>query len=181
MTRSSNCIVRRPLVGQNPENSTITTDIMRKITNHRTIPSALFLTTAVLATGFSAPQATAADSLQAKLQRCSQFSDDQKRLACYDKLTGSLQQHAEKQFGQEQQQAVDEAPDAITATITKTEEGAYGKTVFTLDNGQVWRQTGTKRSILRAGEQVTVERGALGSFMMRKATGGRSLRVKRIK
>ena len=144
---------------------------MRKITNHRTIPSALFLTTAVLATGFSAPQATAADSLQAKLQRCSQFSDDQKRLACYDKLTGS----------QEQQQAVDEAPDAITATITKTEEGAYGKTVFTLDNGQVWRQTGTKRSILRAGEQVTVERGALGSFMMRKATGGRSLRVKRIK
>ncbi|QKX18630.1 hypothetical protein [Microbulbifer sp. YPW1] len=152
---------------------------MRKITQAQTLSTSLLLSAAAIATLACAPLASA-DSLQAQLQQCSQFSDDNKRLACYDKLTGSLQKHAEQQFGQEQKQAVEEAPESITATITKAEEGAYGKFIFTLDNGQVWRQTDTKRSILRDGDQVTVERGALGSFRMRKTTGGRTMRVKRV-
>lgn len=123
-----------------------------------------------------------AETVNEQLQQCSQFSDDKKRLTCYDKLAGNLQQHAEKQFGQEQKQAIEEAPSSITATITKATEGAHGKYLFTLDNGQVWRQAGSSsRSIWRGGEQVIVERGALGSFLMRKKTGGRSLRVKRVK
>ncbi|WP_143735738.1 hypothetical protein [Microbulbifer mangrovi] len=150
------------------------------MTQARLLPTSLILTATAVVTLAVTPMANA-DSLQAQLQQCSQFSNDKKRLACYDKLTGSLQQHAEKQFGQEQKQAVEEAPESITATITKVDDGAYGKLIFTLDNGQVWRQTDTKRSILRDGDQISIERGAFGSFLMRKATGGRSMRVKRVK
>ncbi|WP_066965080.1 hypothetical protein [Microbulbifer sp. Q7] len=124
---------------------------------------------------------TSATTLAEQLQQCSQFDDDNKRLACYDKLSGSLKQHAERQFGQEQKQVIENAPESISATITSAKEGAHGKFIFTLDNGQVWRQTDSNRSIWRGGEQVTLERGALGSFFMRKTTGGRSLRVKRVK
>ena len=151
---------------------------MRKTTNRRfsaalLFPLAIFVTQAL---------PSSAETLNEQLKQCSQLSDDQKRLGCYDKLAGNLQQHAEKQFGQEQQQAVEEAPDSITATITEATKGAHGKYTFTLDNGQVWRQAESSRSaIWRGGEQVVVERGALGSFLMRKTTGGRSLRVKRLK
>ncbi|WP_288130239.1 hypothetical protein [Microbulbifer sp.] len=121
-----------------------------------------------------------ADTLQSQLHTCAQFSDDSKRLACYDKLTGNLQQHAEQQFGQEQRAAIEEAPDIITAIITQAEEGAHGKYTFRLDNGQIWRQVGSGRVIWKGGEQVEVERGAFGSFLMRKTRGGRSVRVKRL-
>lgn len=125
--------------------------------------------------------ATAAESLRDQLQQCSQFSDDSRRLACYDQVTGNLRQHAEQQFGQEQKQVIEEAPESITATIARAEEGAFGKYTFTLDNGQVWQQVdSSSRAIWRGGEQVAVERGVFGSFFMRKVTGGRSLRVRRL-
>lgn len=151
---------------------------MRKTTTRR-LPIAAVIPLAIL-TAQALP--TAADTLSEQLQQCSQFSNDKKRLACYDQIAGNLQQHAEKQFGQEQKQAIEEAPDSITATITEATEGAYGKYIFTLDNGQIWRQVdSSSRAIWRGGEQVEIERGALGSFLMRKTSGGRSLRVKRVK
>ncbi|WP_160153275.1 hypothetical protein [Microbulbifer sp. ALW1] len=149
---------------------------MRKISPAHSITLPLFLT-ALLIPGHQA----IAESLKEQLQQCSQFSDNDKRLACYDKISGSLRQHAEQQFGQEQQQVIEEAPEAITAKIVSAEEGVHGKFTFTLDNGQVWRQVGSStRNFWKGGEQVTIQRGALGSYLMRKETGGRSLRVKRI-
>ena len=122
-----------------------------------------------------------AETLEDALRHCTEFSDDRKRLACFDKAAGKLHQIAEQRFGHEERDAVQEAPESISATITDAVESAHGKYTFTLDNGQVWRQTDSGRAIWRGGEQVTLERGALGSFFMRKTTGGRSLRVKRIK
>ena len=150
-----------------------------KKTDIRRFRFALALPLALIAT-LALP--SSAETLNEQLKQCSQFSDDKKRLACYDELAGNLQQHAEKQFGQEKKLVIEEAPDSITATITKATKGAYGKYTFTLDNGQVWRQVESSRTaIWRGGEEVVVERGALGSFLMRKASGGRSLRVKRLK
>lgn len=132
-----------------------------------------------LASGFSAAPLFA-QTLQDEIQACAQYSNDSKRLQCFDKLAGGLKQHAEKQFGQELQAATEEAPESITATISEIREGAYGKHTFILDNGQVWRQTGSSRVIWKGGEQVELERGVLGAFYMRKVTGGRSVKVKRI-
>ncbi|HEY8569030.1 hypothetical protein [Microbulbifer sp.] len=125
--------------------------------------------------------ATGAESLREQWLQCSQFSDDSKRLACFDQITGNLHVRAEQKFGREQEQAIKEAPESITATITSAKEGAFGKYIFTLDNGQVWQQVeSSERAIWRGGERVAVERGAFGSFIMHKVTGVRSLRVKRI-
>lgn len=148
---------------------------MRKIFLPRSITLTL-----LAALPFFTYQASA-ESIKEQLQQCSQFSDDGKRLSCYDQVTGNLRQHAEKQFGQEQKKVIEEAPESITATIASVEKGAYDKYTFTLDNGQVWRQVdGGGRVIWRGGEQIKLDRGAFGSFFMRKVTGGRSLRVKRI-
>ncbi|MCQ3829629.1 hypothetical protein HXX02_09220 [Microbulbifer elongatus] len=156
---------------------------MRKIGAHSLLcPSALRTTTflLLLAPVFASPPASA-ETLEDTLRRCTEFSNDQKRLACFDKAAANLKARAELRFGHEGKDIAEEAPESISATITSAAEGAHGKFTFTLDNGQVWRQTSSGRAIWREGEQVTLERGALGSFFMRKATGGRSLRVKRIK
>lgn len=121
-----------------------------------------------------------AQTLQEEIETCAQFSNDTKRLQCFDKLAGGLKQHAEKQFGQEMQAATEDAPESITATIAEVREAAYGKYIFVLDNGQVWRQTGTSRVIWKGGEQVELERGFLGAFYMRKTSGGRSVKVSRV-
>ncbi|MBY6189693.1 hypothetical protein KUV22_04610 [Microbulbifer agarilyticus] len=153
---------------------------MRKSTNKRPPSFKLWLVSPLLVTSiFGLP--AMADTVQEELKRCTEFSDDSKRLACYDKLANNLQTHVEQRFGQEEKRAIQEAPESITATIESAQKGAYGKYTFTLDNGQVWRQTDSGRTIWRGGEQVTLERGALGSFFMRKTEGGRALRVKRIK
>ena len=122
-----------------------------------------------------------AQTLQEEIETCAQYSNDAKRLQCFDKLAGGLKQHAEKQFGQEMQAATEDAPESITATISEVREGAYGKHTFVLDNGQVWRQTGSSRVVWKGGEQVELERGVLGAFYMRKTSGGRSVKVKRVK
>nr|WP_010131427.1 hypothetical protein [Microbulbifer agarilyticus] len=152
---------------------------MRKSPNTRPCSFQVLLSSSLFAMTLLSLPATAA-TVEEELKQCTEFSDDAKRLACYDKLAGNLQAHVEQRFGQEEKRAIAEAPESITAIIESAQKGAYGKYTFTLDNGQVWRQTDSGRTIWRGGEQVTVERGALGSFFMRKADGGRALRVKRI-
>ncbi|GAB2518208.1 hypothetical protein [Microbulbifer agarilyticus] len=153
---------------------------MCKFTNTRPPSFKLWLAPQLLAVSILGLPAVAA-TVQEELKRCTEFSDDSKRLACYDKLANNLQTHIEQRFGHEEKKAIEEAPESITAVISAAQKGAHGKYTFTLDNGQVWRQTDSGRTIWRGGEEVTLERGALGSFFMRKSSGGRSLRVKRIK
>ena len=122
-----------------------------------------------------------ADSLTDQLRGCAAIKQDSERLACYDALSGSLEKRAKQNFGREQAQISEEAPDSISVKIAAIEPGAYGKLIITLDNGQVWRQNDSVRVHWDSGDQVQVERGALGSFFMRLEDGGRKIRVKRIK
>jgi hypothetical protein len=69
----------------------------------------------------------------------------------------------------------------LQAHVTEIEWLPRGEFVLTLDNGQVWRQK-TKQSIgpLRAGDQVTIRAGALGSFRL-WGSSNRSTLVQRVK
>lgn len=120
-------------------------------------------------------------SLADQVQRCVAIQNDSERLACYDALGGSLEQRAEQSFGREQQQIAEEAPDSINAAIAELRDAAYGKLLITLDNGQVWRQNDSTRVNWKSGDTVIVERALFGSFFMKGADGGRSMRVKRVK
>lgn len=151
---------------QNSPNLTSETDKMRTV---------LTLTLSTLL----AASATA-DSVTNQLKGCSTIKADAERLKCYDALSNSLEQRAEENFGQEQRQVVEEAPDSIEATITQIDQAAYGKLLITLDNGQVWRQNDSGRVNWKSGDKVIVERALFGSFKMKSASGGRTLRVKRV-
>ncbi|MGL6160386.1 hypothetical protein [Microbulbifer sp.] len=122
-----------------------------------------------------------ADSLADQVQRCAEVQNDSERLACYDALGSSLEQRAEQNFGREQQQIAEEAPDSINATIAEIRDAAYGKLLITLENGQVWRQNDSTRVNWKSGDIVIVERALFGSFFMKQADGGRNMRVKRVK
>ena len=69
--------------------------------------------------------------------------------------------------------------DHIVATTTNVRESATRKLTVTLDNGQVWRQLDNQPMHLKVGETVVVRKASLGSFLMEKQTGSRSIRVKR--
>jgi hypothetical protein len=56
---------------------------------------------------------------------------------------------------------------SLSAHITDVSRNGAGRQVFTLDNGQVWRQSETRASFeVRPGDAVTVSSGAMGSFWL---------------
>ena len=69
--------------------------------------------------------------------------------------------------------------DQIVATVTDVRQSATRKLTVTLDNGQVWRQLDNRPMRLGAGEAVIIRKASLGSFLMEKQSGGRSIRVSR--
>jgi hypothetical protein len=53
---------------------------------------------------------------------------------------------------------------SLTAQIASVSHNAEGRWVFTLDNGQVWRQTETRSFEASPGAAVRISSGAMGSF-----------------
>jgi hypothetical protein len=53
---------------------------------------------------------------------------------------------------------------SLTAQIASVSHNAEGRWVFTLDNGQVWRQTETRSFEASPGAAVRITSGAMGSF-----------------
>jgi hypothetical protein len=121
------------------------------------------------------------------------------RLACYDRAVEYLRQSgdtvaapsSENSFGlqgrandtrnKESTAAEPEQTASVTALVSEVSASRDGMKTITLDNGQTWRQiTGSNTVFIAVGDEVTVNRGALGSFLMRIPNGG-PLRVRRIK
>jgi hypothetical protein len=132
---------------------------------------------------------------------CSRIQKNSERLACYDRAIAYLAQSknepaaapsAEGSFGL--QASVPQPPAAaateesksdevssITARITEVATDREGKKVVTLDNGQTWRELSRSGwAALDVGDEVTINRAALGSFTM-SVPNGRPLRVRRVK
>jgi hypothetical protein len=69
----------------------------------------------------------------------------------------------------------------IQAHITRVDQAADGRTIFTLDNDQVWRQLLTEGDLLtRPGDLVTISRAFLGSYWLQTASG-RGCKVTRLR
>jgi hypothetical protein len=132
---------------------------------------------------------------------CSRIQNNGERLACYDRAVAYLSQSTQQQtaapspegsFGLQAsvpqppaaaatEESKSDAVTSITARVTDVSSDREGKKVVTLDNGQTWREL-TKSSFvsLASGDEVTINRAALGSFMM-SIPNGRPLRVRRVK
>lgn len=136
---------------------------------------------------------------------CTSVTDSVARLACYDAAhnlrpntaavpatpavrstkpvapTAEPAQPAQSAFGLPPK--VDPRKEArrLTATVVSLQNVPVGQ-VFTLDNGQVW-QIGDylREPYVRVHDAVVISRQALGSFLMVRASGGGSVRVKRLR
>ncbi len=144
------------------------------------------------------------------LSDCVAVSDDAERLACYDRVTKAARRD-ERPAPPAAPPSAAEAPAAAPAPmpeppsadpadfgfenqkVTKgTQEiesrydgsftGWSGKTLFRLENGQVWKQAQNGRVSYRAERPViTIKRAAFGSFRLHVEGLNRSIRVKRVK
>lgn len=134
-----------------------------------------------------------------ELLTCYGIKQTGERLACYDRAVEYLRQpgdqaaapSAETSFGLQggvkdvrKIDAPAEQPEqtaSVTARVTQVSDSREGLKTITLDNGQTWRQvSGSNTAFLNVGDEVTISRAALGSFLMRIPNGG-PLRVRRLK
>ncbi len=69
----------------------------------------------------------------------------------------------------------------FAAHISGVRQSSYGRDTYTLDNGQVWRQTESESEfVVRPGDAVTLSKGALGSFWLASSSHLRT-RVTRVR
>lgn len=126
------------------------------------------------------------------LIECRQIEDVEERVACYDRIVDSLYESgaipaAQSLFGRDNAEAkrivettlAIEQIDHVEAVVTEVRKSATRKLLVTLDNGQIWRQLDSQTLHLKSGESVTIRKASLNSFLMRKKSGSRSIRVKR--
>lgn len=127
---------------------------------------------------------------------CSRIQGNGERLACYDRAVAYLAEptkdsvapSAETSFGIQSRIAeprpeheLNDALTSVTARVQTVSADRSGMKIVTLDNGQTWRQlTGSTTVVLKVGDEVTISRAALGSFLM-SVPNGRPLRVRRTK
>ncbi len=135
----------------------------------------------------------AADIDPSALQRCAAIASDATRLQCYDTLAGRPMTAPQdlastnhtlptgtaasttapaatepaSSFGLSATQLNVAKPttDAVQGRVVNLAESATQQLMVTLDNGQVWQLTGEDAHV-NVGEQVTIRRAALGSFLL---------------
>ena len=86
------------------------------------------------------------------------------------------------QFGLAEEQKNPDPLESVDAVVVAVSQNAYGKLIFTTDNGQVWQQTDQRNARYRdLPVDATIRSGASGSFFIQPKAGGIASRVKRIK
>jgi hypothetical protein len=130
---------------------------------------------------------------------CRNISDDRARLACFDResatlATGASQASAsaEQRFGlapipalaavnASEENRGRATPEVLNAKLAGIGVGDNSRLIFTLDNGQVWRQIAPGADLLlKVGDPVRISHGALGSFVL-TAPSTRSCKVTRVR
>lgn len=132
------------------------------------------------------------------LKACSMIENDFKRLVCYDQIIAgknidistaktpvmveqSKTLNKEEKFGLEHKDISANAESEQIALVKKVKKAPHGELILTLANGQVWRQLGTDNFRVKVEAEVTIMRGALNSFLLKKMGSNKTIRVKRVK
>ena len=151
---------------------------------------------AVLFPVMTAP-ALAQGALQGKLVGCANITDAAQRHACFDALVPELKQISEAEFGApavkpsaltapigaaQAAKAAPAEPDQVTLKVSAITRATDGSMSFTMENGQVWRQSDAKTlGGFGKGPWTAEVRKAMGGSFLLQVNGGGAIRVKRIK
>jgi len=136
-------------------------------------------------------------------ESCTRIDNDAQRLACYDELfkrvnnSSSVEDEpaasADPQAGKDADsgfgaELLPQPPedDHIEARLLGDFNGWSGKTIFRLDNGQIWRQANNRMGNYTPREpllepKITITKSSLGSYKMKVEGIKRIVLVKRIK
>ena len=168
----------------------------------RALAAPAVLAALAAAASLAGPQAIG-QGLPPSLRACMAERDDARRLACFDREAAQLGPQsaatataaatpepltAEQRFGfrgEVAREAIAEKKAAVPqlerleSTVTAVARRGSIDWIVTLENGQQWAQisTGTPYTI-RVGDAVTINPGALGSFLL-TGPSGRATRVRR--
>jgi hypothetical protein len=177
------------------------------MTRHHILVAALFAVLPSAALGQARSQPVQRPELFEALVRCRAIIDDNARLACFDQAAANLQQAAERRdvvvvdrsqvretrrrlfglplprlpiFGGGDHDEEAEEISSIESNIASAVETGYGRWAVRLQDGSTWVQTDNNiiAARPRAGQPVRVNRGALGTYMMR-VNGQPGVRVRR--
>jgi hypothetical protein len=139
---------------------------------------------------------------------CALLDDDAARLTCYDghnpphkslataqtpqrppasnapAAPAASRNAANDSFGRVAQSDSDNTkpaePTDMIARVDSVSERLTGELLLKLDNGQSWLQAQSKRGVhIKAGERVTISRGALGGYLL-SSDSGATMRVRRL-
>lgn len=72
---------------------------------------------------------------------------------------------SEAEFGLQKSRDETEG-ESLTSGIAAVGKDGYGKLIFELDNGQVWRQTEYKRFLAKAGQVAEIRHGSFSSYKL---------------
>ncbi|MEH6714178.1 hypothetical protein [Parasphingorhabdus flavimaris] len=150
---------------------------------------------------------TAPPTVYTELVACKDVADPTARLACYDEKVTTLQTAqssnqvviADREQVREARRGLfgltlpriklfdgegdeGEQIESIEGIIKSARTIRSGKWLIQLEEGAVWQQTEPPRSTMRrpkAGDSITIERAALGSYLA-KVNEGRGFKVKRV-
>jgi hypothetical protein len=128
---------------------------------------------------------------------CGRIETGHERLACYDRLfratpdaQPSAPESREAEFGlseqdrraRERESGAIVVPDEITSTVKRVTGRRPNPLVVELENGQQWRLLeASETPPFRAGERVSIRRGAMGSYFASAEARRAAWRVKRVK
>ena len=87
-----------------------------------------------------------------------------------------------EQFGLTEKQLEPDPVTSVDVVVVKISKNAYGKMIFTTDDGQVWQQTDQRGARYRdLPVDAIIRNGASGSFFIQPQAGGIASRVKRLR
>lgn len=142
--------------------------------------------------GFALAQPGYAQGTPSSFEECAAVPDDIERLACYDEVatakvpdTIAAMQKAKKEqqvkmfglFTPGPGQVLDE----LDITFVSIRKSGIGKLVLTTEDGQVWKQTGTKKVFYPSPVSGQIRKGMMGAYYFRPDTKEPPIKIKRIK
>lgn len=92
---------------------------------------------------------------------------------------GKSEHDVEEEFGLQKESSVSEQH--IESLVIKVEENAIKERYFWLENGHIWHESSRRRLSIKAGDHVTIEKGAFDSYTLKKANTNTKIKVKRVK
>lgn len=142
----------------------------------------------------------AQSNMASAIEQCRTEQNALKRLVCYDEIKtqaglpnaaasttraapptapAATASSSASDFGKEHKRDTSHNADVIYVVVKSVRFGPRKEIIIALDNGQVWRQSGSGTYPIAEGERHFIKRGMLGAFYLGNDSNNRTLKISR--